>query len=145
LYLARGTDLIDFAVPEDAQQVDLHLRGQLPGLAQKHRSGIGHFGLSGLVRVSAAEGPAREAEELGLQQLLRNRAAVDCFERPRLPAAVVMNGASQQLFGGTGFAGDQHRGIMRGDTRSHLEHRRSGFDQARVTRIPRSTHNPDRA
>ena len=73
------------------------------------------------VRDRAGERAAHVAEQLGLEQRLRNRAAVDRDEAVGAPRAVVMDGARGQLLAGAGLAGDQHRARRRRDGLEQLE------------------------
>ena len=53
------------------------------------------------------------AEQLGLDQLLGDRGAVDLDERLARARAVPMDGARDQLLAGSRFPGDEHRGRRR--------------------------------
>jgi hypothetical protein len=69
----------------------------------------------------ASERPAYVAEELGFEEILGNRAAVERDEAVRAPRAVVMNRPRDDFLSGAGFAGDQNRAVGRAarvDTRS---------------------------
>ncbi|MNO81882.1 hypothetical protein D3C76_731390 [compost metagenome] len=49
------------------------------------------------------------AEQLGLQQVGRDRGTVEFDERPLAARTIEMQGAGDQLLAGTGLAFDQHR------------------------------------
>ena len=57
------------------------------------------------------ERTANVAEQLGLEECLRNRAAVERDKTVRSPGAVVVNGARDDLLAGSGFSGDQNRAV----------------------------------
>ena len=57
----------------------------------------------------AGERAAHVAEQLGLEQRLGDRAAVDRHEPLRAARAVVVNGARDELLAGAGLAGDENR------------------------------------
>ena len=69
----------------------------------------------------AGERAAHVAEQLGLEQRLRQRAAVDRDEPLVAARAVVVDRARDQLLAGAGLAVDQDRARRRGDRRQHLE------------------------
>ena len=59
----------------------------------------------------AGERAAHVAEQLRLEQRLRNRAAVERDEPVRAPRAVVVNRARDDFLAGAGFAGDENRAV----------------------------------
>ena len=63
------------------------------------------------------------AEQFGLEQLLRQRAAVDRDERRLTAPGVVVHGASDQLLTGTGGTLDHDRAAGRRDALDQLEDR----------------------
>ena len=74
------------------------------------------------------------AEELGLEQRLGQRAAVDRHERPIRSVAVLMDGARDELLARAALADDEHRRIGRGGVRDLLVdagHRRRAPEQRR--------------
>ena len=68
-----------------------------------------------LVRHRAGEGALLVTEQLGLEQVLRQRAAVDRDEWLMLPVAVEMQRARDQFLAGAAFALDQNRAVGVGD------------------------------
>ena len=52
--------------------------------------------------------PLLVAEELRVDQLARNRAAIDAHERPAVPLAAIVNRAGDQFLAGARFAQNQH-------------------------------------
>ena len=69
-------------------------------------------------RPGAARGRAREgallvAEQLGFDEVARDRRHVDGDERPLPALAVIVQGARDELLAGAGFAGDHHGEVGR--------------------------------
>src|SRR5215468_8992440 len=72
------------------------------------------------------------AKQLGLQQRVLNRAAVDRHERIAGAFAVAVDGTSHQLLAGAALPYDQHRSRRIGGMRDlfvDLQHRRGSSDQ----------------
>ena len=76
------------------------------------------------VRSRARERAFDVAEQLGLEQVLGHRAAVDRDERLVLARARAVNGAREQLLAGAGLAGDQHARV---GVRDHARLLQAGF------------------
>ena len=79
------------------------------------------------IALRAGERAALVAEQLGLEQVLRNRRGVDRDERPRRARAVPVQRARDELLAGARFAGDEHRRArlrQAADRAKHLLHRR---------------------
>ena len=71
------------------------------------------------------------AEQLGLQQLWRQRAAVHADQRLVFARAVVVDGLGNEFFAAAGLAEDQTGGSRRRDLcdrAKHIEHRRARPD-----------------
>jgi hypothetical protein len=68
-----------------------------------------------LVAHRAGEGAFDVAEELALQQVLRQRAAVDRKERSVRPVGEIVEVPGDDLFTGSAFSLDQDGRIGRGD------------------------------
>src|SRR5690606_42005810 len=62
---------------QEAQQVRLQLQRQIADFIQKQRSPVGRLDASDLALVGAGERALLMAEQLGLDQVLGNRAAVE--------------------------------------------------------------------
>ena len=93
----------------------------------------------GLVGVRAGERALDVAEQLGLEQRLGDRAAVDGDERLVGARRQVVQRARDQLLAGAALAGDEHRGLGRRDPAHQLEHplhRRRLADQAVEAEAP---------
>ena len=71
------------------------------------------------------------AEQFGLEQVFRNRAAVDAHQLLVFPGAVEVDGFRDQFFSGTGLTLDQYRAVQAGDRVNQLEnpiHRAAAAD-----------------
>jgi hypothetical protein len=71
--------------------------------------------------------PALVAEQLGLQQILRDGRGVDGHEGAAGALGMLVQRARHQLLAGAGFAGDQHRDValrQAADGPEHILHRR---------------------
>ena len=73
------------ALLEQAQQLDLHRQRHLANLVEEERPALGERHPTGLGRHRAGERPLLVAEELALQEGLRERPAVDGDEGPLAP------------------------------------------------------------
>ena len=87
------------------------LRGELTHLIEEDRAAIGGFDAAGLVGERAGEGAAHVTEQLGLDEIRGDGAAVDGDEGAAAAAAVVMDGARDEFLAGARLAEDEHRGI----------------------------------
>ena len=103
-------------------------RRNLPNLVEEHSAAIGGLEQTALLLARIGEGAALVAEQLALQQLLRQRRRRDVDERLRRALAVVMDGLGGEVLPGARLAGQQHgRGRARrdaGEQRLDLHHRR---------------------
>ncbi len=72
---------------------------------------VGHLGLAHLARGRARVGALLVAEELVLEQGLRDGGAVDGHEGPLRAGRELVKGAAHQLLPGAALSGDQHGGI----------------------------------
>ena len=110
-----AADPLELALLEHAQQLDLHLVGDLANLVEEERAARGQLEAAGLGADRAGEGAALVAEELGLHQVLGDGGAVDLDEGLVAAARVLVEGARDQLLAGAALAGDEHRGRRVGD------------------------------
>src|SRR5689334_15134126 len=93
---------------EHSQQLHLKRWRQLRDLVQENRALIRAAEQTERIGHSAGEGAAHMSEELGLQQILRNRAAVHRDERALRARRQTVNGCGHQLFAGSALAFDEH-------------------------------------
>jgi hypothetical protein len=79
--LADSTHL---AFLQHAQELRLSAGRELADFVEKERPAVGFFEESGAFACRAGEGPARMAEQLGLDELVAQRGAVDRAESARV-------------------------------------------------------------
>ena len=79
-------------------------------LVEEQRSAIGELEFSGFRRDSAGKGTAFVAKKLALQEVLRNRSAVDRNKRTAPARAVLVNQASNQFLARSAFTLNENRG-----------------------------------
>ncbi len=89
------------------KQLRLQVRRHLADLVEQQRAALGHLEEADLVGVGAGERPLLVAEQLALDQVLRNRRAVDLDERALDAVRVVVNRVGDQLLAGAVLALDQ--------------------------------------
>ncbi len=108
----RAADAADFLLLEDPQQLRLEGHGNLPNFIQEDGSPVGqlkkaHPPLPG----RAGEGAGLIAEQLALQEVFRQRGAVDGHKGLGHPPAGGVDAVGEELLAGAGLPGDQHVGI----------------------------------
>ncbi len=107
---------------QHAQQLHLQVDRHLGDLVEE-QGAAGGLANQALARAHGARVRALGmAEELGLQQVVRNRAAVDRHERALGAAAAVVDRLRDELLAGAALAGDEHVGIGVGDAVDHVVH-----------------------
>ena len=114
LRLHVRSDAPDDAVLQHAQELNLHRRRGLADLVEEDRAAVGLVEQTALLADGPGERAALVPEELGLEQRLRHRPAVDSDELAA-PPRVVVDRPGDQLFPGARLAGDQHRRRRAGD------------------------------
>ena len=100
---------LDRAVLQDAQQLGLRGQGQLGDLVQEQRAAVGRAEASVALLDGPREGAALVAEQLGLDQRLGERGAVDRHERLRGARAALVEQPRHQLLARAALARDQRR------------------------------------
>ena len=115
----------------------LACRGQrhVADLVEEERAAVALLELADAAAVGAGEGALLVAEQLALQQGLRDGGAVEGQERRLGPGAVLVDGAGDQFLAGAALAGDQHRHVLGGDAADglvDLAHGRAGADDGAV-------------
>src|SRR5208282_3673052 len=106
---------LDDLVLEEAQQLGLHAHRNVADLVEEHRSAVGALDLPDGLLDSAGEGALLVAEELALEQGLRDRGAIDGDEGPPRTRAELMDGLRQHLLAGSALAAQHHRDVRRCD------------------------------
>ena len=72
----RRAEALDLLALEDAEELRLQLEGQLADLVEEDRAAVGRLERAGALPVGAGERAPLVTEELGLDQVLADRAAV---------------------------------------------------------------------
>ncbi len=93
----RLADPADLRLLQHAQELHLEGQRQLAHLVEQHRAPVRLLEEPGLVRGRPGERPAHVPEELRLEQLLGDRAAVDRHERAVAPGAHAVDRAGHDL------------------------------------------------
>src|SRR5438876_712921 len=107
------THPFDLSLLKHAEQCDLRLRRNVADLVEKDGPGMRQLETAAALLHRTGEGALLVAEELGGDQRRRDGRAVDADEDPLRPSGVPVNGASDELFAGTGLANDENGGIGR--------------------------------
>jgi hypothetical protein len=116
---------------QHAQEPLLHRQRDLADLVEEHGPTVRLAEHPGAGLGRAGEGAARVAEQLAVDEGLRDRAAVEGDERAARPRAPVVNGARGQLLAGPALAVDEDADVGLGHLRDggeHLADRRRGAD-----------------
>ncbi len=92
-----------------SEELGLDGFGQEADLVQKKRAPVRGLKQARLGPVGVREGSPLEAEQLGFQQRLRDRRAVDVHEGAALPGPHAMDEPGHEPLAGAGFALDEHR------------------------------------
>ena len=103
-----AAELGELAVLQHVQQLGLERRLHLADLVEHQRAAVGLLELADARRRGAGEGAALVPEELALEQVRRQRRAVDLDERPVAPRRSLVNGARDQLLADAALAADEH-------------------------------------
>ena len=145
---AAAADALDHQVLDRAEQLRLRSHRQLGHLVEKQRAAVGMLELASPAS-HAGRRPLFDAKQLGLDQRLDERGAIDGDERTLPAAAELVNLARDQLLAGPALAFDQYREI-RGrdplDTFAQALHHQTRADERRsaITRGPRAVIVPAR-
>jgi len=127
----RTPDGQDLALLQRPKELDLGGLRQLTHLVEEDRTAIGLPEVARASRGSPREGTFFVAEELGLDELRRDRAAVHGDERSVAARARTMDRAGQELLAGPRFPFDQEGHGSGGDASSPQDqalHRASAVD-----------------
>ena len=108
LQSGRTSHALVLLLLQDAQELHLHGRGELADLVEEEGAGGGELEATALEPVRAGEGAALVAEELGLDERLRQGRAVDGHERTVRPRAPVVDGVGQHLLARAALAREEH-------------------------------------
>ena len=103
-----AADAHDLAVLDDAQQADLRGERELADFVEEERAAVGLLEPALPARGRAGEGALLVAEQLRVDQLGRDRAAVDAAERAGAKRRMLVDGAGDDLLAGAGLAEQEH-------------------------------------
>ena len=110
--LADGTDWANAALLDRAQQARLQAEWHGADLVQEQRAAFRVAEHAGVVARRAGECARSVPKELALDDLGRQRGAIQRHERLIATIAQRVDGAREDLLAGAGFAGDEHRRLM---------------------------------
>ena len=113
LYRSTSADALDNLVLQKAQQFDLQRVRQVANFVEKERATMGRFDLTDRLTDRARKSAAFVAEQLALQQRLRDRRAIDRDERLVGSRTQLMKRMCQEFFAGPTLAQDQDWDIGR--------------------------------
>src|SRR5262249_48591686 len=102
LQYANASEPLELPLLEHAKELRLRRGAHLAALVEKQNAAGGQFDLSRLGLLGSGKSATLVSEQLGLQQLLRQRGAVDRDERSTLPGRAAMDETRNHLFAGTG-------------------------------------------
>ncbi len=98
---------------EDAQHLGLGFQAHVADFIEKDRAAVRDLELAPPIRHGAGERPADVTEQLALDQLFRDRRAVDLDPRVVPALAQRMNGPCDELLAGAVLAVNQHAAVGR--------------------------------
>ena len=115
------SDAFELAFLQHPQQLGLQEAAHGADLVEKERPPVRRFQPSRPRGDGAGVGAADMAEQLGLEQGLGHRAAVEGDEAMPAPGAVVVNRLGRQLLAGAGLPGDEDGARARGHGLQQVE------------------------
>ena len=118
---AAGTQALELAALQHAQQLGLARQRQVADLVEEQRAAVGRFeaSLAGAVG-RACVGTGLRAEQFRLDQLTRQRAAVHRHERSGAHGGVGLDDFRDALLAGTVRTGDEYRNVRTRDLAGEL-------------------------
>ena len=131
---ALAADAVVLLVLQDLEQLGLERRVHLADLVEEDGPLVGELELARLLAGRSRERAALVAEQLGFEQLARQRRAVDLHERFSAPGRALVYGASDALLAHAALAADEHRYVSLRHPIDHVpdrQHRRAGGDVLR--------------
>ena len=106
-----GADALNFAGLEESEQQALHARARLADFVHEDGAAVRLLERTEPIAVGAGEAAPDVTEELGLEQRLRKRRAVDRDERRAAARAAGVNEARDDFLARPALAGDQNLGV----------------------------------
>jgi hypothetical protein len=126
--LPAAAEPLDPVVLQEAEELDLEGRRQLADLVEEEGAAVRRLDAAAALGVGAGEGALLVAEELALEQRLRDRRAVDGHEGPRGPRGEPVDRAGRDLLARAALAREEDGGIdgrHLADRGEHLLHARA--------------------
>jgi hypothetical protein len=132
-----GSHRPDLPVLQEPEQLDLEARRQVADLVQQERAPVGELDETALpAGVGSRECALRVAEELRLEEAVRDRPTVHLDEGPSGPARALVDQTGKEPFAGSRLPQQEDRRVDRGVLQSLVSdraHRRAvGDDLARL-------------
>jgi len=121
LDLLPPPDPLERLVLEESEELDLEREREFPDLVQEERPPLGVLYLPFLLLDGTGKGPPLVAEQLGLEEGLGDRPAVDGDEGARLSETPLVDGLRREFLPGATFADDQDRDVGGGHLADGLE------------------------
>ena len=116
-----AADAAEFPALQHAEQLRLHGETHLADFVEKQGAPARLLETSGAAVGRARERPALVPEELALEEVLRDRGAVDLDEGLPATRAALVDGLGDQLFAGARFAENEHAAVAARDRAHHVE------------------------
>jgi hypothetical protein len=133
-----GTEPLDVALLQHAQQFDLQRQRQAFDLVEEQRTLVGMLDLADLALGRARERAGLVAEHFALEDVFRDRPAIQGDEVVRTAAAELVQAARHHFLAGARFAVDQHVGGFVGqveDQAAQVAHRGRIAQQHRLDAV----------
>ena len=132
-----AADALERLLLQQPQHLGLQGQRHVADLVEEQGAAVALLELADAAAVGAGEGALLVAEQLALQQVLRDGGAVERQERRLGAGAVLVDGARDQLLAGAALAGDQHRHVLGGDAANGLVDLAAWRGRSRRWRPPR--------
>ena len=131
---ARSAEALELALLEHAQDLGLRDQREVGHLVEEERAAVRELEASFLASRGAGERALLVSEQLGLEERLGQRRAVDGDERAVAPSRALVDRARHQLLPGAALALDQNRRRAVGDLLDEGQHAAEGG--ARADHLP---------
>src|SRR5215469_8873752 len=110
----------ELALLEHAQKLGLKLERKVADFIEEDGSGVGHFEFASSSLVCTCERTTFMAEQLALQQALRNRRTIHRHEWRAPAPRLEVNRAGHEILAGAALAEQEHGRIVRDDATNQL-------------------------
>ena len=129
---STAADALDFLRLDGAEQFRLRVCTQIPDLIEEQCAGVRELESADSPRDGARERSALVAEHLALDEVARDRGAIDAHEWAIAARTGLVHGGRHQLLARSGLTADEHARIRwrdAGDQLRDLSHRSAGANQ----------------